>query len=90
MTLIIKFFYLGEYEGLKEKIRDPKMQPDFGPSLFRSRYGASCVGARNFLIAYSVNIQGSKEQAHEIVLQIKNQNVTGESVKLFFSKYLKS
>ena len=88
MILIDKFsFYLGEYEGLKEKLRDPKMQPDFGPSLFRSRFGASCVGARNFLIAYSVNIQGSKEQAHEIVHQIKHQNVAGESVNIIFSKY---
>ena len=62
------------------------MQPDFGPSLFRSRYGASCVGARNFLIAYSVNIQGSEEQAQEIVHQIKHRNVAGESVNIIFLK----
>lgn len=56
----------GEYEGLREKLTDEKMKPDFGPCEFVSSYGASCVGARNFLIAYNVNILGTKEQAHRI------------------------
>ncbi len=56
----------GEYEGLREKLTDAKMRPDFGPCEFIPSYGASCVGARHFLIAYNVNILGTKEQAHRI------------------------
>ena len=64
----------GEYENLEEKLKnDEKMKPDFGPTDFRPRYGASCVGARSFLIAYNVNVLGTKEQAHRIALNIREQ-----------------
>ncbi len=46
----------GEYEGLKEKLQKPEWKPDFGPSVLNERSGASAVGARNFLIAYNVNL----------------------------------
>lgn len=64
----------GEYEALEDKLKsDEKMKPDFGPTDFRPRYGASCVGARNFLIAYNVNVLGTKEQAHRIALNVREQ-----------------
>lgn len=64
----------GEYEALEDKLKnDEKMKPDFGPTEFRPRYGASCVGARNFLIAYNVNVLGTKEQAHRIALNVREQ-----------------
>jgi glutamate formiminotransferase/formiminotetrahydrofolate cyclodeaminase len=46
----------GEYEGLAEKLKDPKWKPDFGPAEFNSKTGATVIGAREFLIAYNVNL----------------------------------
>jgi glutamate formiminotransferase / formiminotetrahydrofolate cyclodeaminase len=46
----------GEYEGLKQKIASPDWKPDFGPSVFNPRTGATVIGARDFLIAYNVNL----------------------------------
>jgi glutamate formiminotransferase / formiminotetrahydrofolate cyclodeaminase len=63
----------GEYEGLKEKLKDSRWAPDFGPAEFRPSFGASCVGVRSFLIAYNVNLLGTKEQAHRIALNIREQ-----------------
>jgi glutamate formiminotransferase/formiminotetrahydrofolate cyclodeaminase len=63
----------GEYEGLKEKIYKPEWKPDFGPQEFVPKSGATAAGARFFLIAYNVNILGTKEQAHRIALNIREQ-----------------
>jgi glutamate formiminotransferase/formiminotetrahydrofolate cyclodeaminase len=46
----------GEYEGFFEKIKDPAWKPDFGPSVFNEKSGATVIGARAFLIAYNVNL----------------------------------
>jgi len=46
----------GEYEGLESRMKDPEWEPDFGPSVFNARAGATAVGAREFLIAYNVNL----------------------------------
>ncbi|GAM18645.1 hypothetical protein SAMD00019534_018200 [Acytostelium subglobosum LB1] len=61
----------GEYEGLEKKLQDPQWAPDFGPAKFVPSYGGSVTGARNFLIAYNVNILGTKEQAHRIALNVR-------------------
>lgn len=61
----------GEYEGLAEKISKPKWKPDFGPAEFVPQWGATVTGARFFLIAYNVNIIGTKQQAHRIALNIR-------------------
>ena len=47
----------GEYEGLPEKLNDPKWQPDFGPAIFNVKSGATVVGARNSLVAYNINLK---------------------------------
>jgi len=60
----------GEYEGLEEKMKQAKWQPDFGPNHFVPEWGASITGARQFLIAYNVNILGTSNQAHRIALNI--------------------
>jgi len=49
----------GEYEGLAEKLKLAEWQPDFGPAAFNEQSGASAIGARNFLIAYNVNLNTS-------------------------------
>jgi glutamate formiminotransferase/formiminotetrahydrofolate cyclodeaminase len=46
----------GEYEGFFEKIKGPAWKPDFGPSIFNEKSGATVIGARDFLIAYNVNL----------------------------------
>ena len=61
----------GEYEALAERITRPEWRPDFGPASFVPDWGATCAGARDFLIAYNVNVLGTKEQAHRIALDIR-------------------
>lgn len=46
----------GEYEGFFEKIKEPAWKPDFGPALFNEKSGATVIGARDFLVAYNVNL----------------------------------
>jgi glutamate formiminotransferase/formiminotetrahydrofolate cyclodeaminase len=62
----------GEYEGLQEKLASPAWVPDCGPAAFNARLGATVVGAREFLIAYNVNLNTrDKRLAHEIALNIR-------------------
>jgi len=62
----------GEYEAIPERISKPEWKPDFGPAKFVPEWGATVTGARNFLIAYNVNLLGTKEQAHRIALDIRD------------------
>jgi glutamate formiminotransferase/formiminotetrahydrofolate cyclodeaminase len=62
----------GEYEALPNRIVTPEWRPDFGPARFVPEWGATVTGARNFLIAYNVNLLGTKEQAHRIALDIRD------------------
>lgn len=66
----------GEYEGLKDKINRPEWKPDFGPQQFVAKSGATVTGARFFLIAYNVNVLGTKNQAHRLALNVREQGRT--------------
>ena len=46
----------GEYEGLSEKLLDPKWKPDYGPNELINKAGATIIGCRDFLIAYNINL----------------------------------
>jgi len=46
----------GEYEGFFDKIKQADWRPDFGPNEFNAKSGATVIGAREFLIAYNVNL----------------------------------
>lgn len=62
----------GEYEGFFEKMRQPGWQPDFGPFDMDAKRGATVIGARNFLIAYNVNLNTSSvELAAEIAADVR-------------------
>jgi glutamate formiminotransferase/formiminotetrahydrofolate cyclodeaminase len=62
----------GEYEGLAVRPGDPRWTPDFGPDVFHAKAGATVIGAREFLIAYNVNLNTrSKKLAHEIALDVR-------------------
>jgi glutamate formiminotransferase / formiminotetrahydrofolate cyclodeaminase len=63
----------GEYEALAERIGRAEWAPDYGPADLVPRWGATCAGARDFLIAYNVNVLGTKEQAHRIALNVREQ-----------------
>ncbi|MEN8191746.1 MAG: glutamate formimidoyltransferase [Bacteroidota bacterium] len=53
----------GEYEALAEKLKKPEWKPDFGPSDFNSKAGATVIGVREFLIAYNISLN-SREKLH--------------------------
>jgi glutamate formiminotransferase/formiminotetrahydrofolate cyclodeaminase len=86
----------GEYEGLKEKLKDPAWKPDYGAPLFNAKSGATVTGARKVLIAYNVNLDTEKDPlAHEIALRIREsgrpmkdeygntvKNEQGETIKI--------
>jgi len=62
----------GEYEGLPEKLRRPEWRPDFGPAEFVARSGATVIGARDFLIAYNVNLNTtSTRRANAIAYDVR-------------------
>lgn len=62
----------GEYEGLQAKIQQPEWKPDFGPETFNARSGATAIGARNFLIAYNVNLNTtSVRRANSIAFDVR-------------------
>jgi glutamate formiminotransferase/formiminotetrahydrofolate cyclodeaminase len=46
----------GQYEGLEEKLKDPDWAPDYGEPKFNAKAGATVIGAREFLIAYNINL----------------------------------
>jgi glutamate formiminotransferase/formiminotetrahydrofolate cyclodeaminase len=72
----------GEYEGLPQKLSDPAWRPDFGPAAFSdsvARSGAIAIGARNFLVAYNVNLNTtSTRRANAIAFDIRE---AGRKVK---------
>ena len=64
----------GEYEGLQEKLTNPNWKPDFGPARFNPKSGATAVGAREFLIAYNINLNTTdRRYANEIAYEIRER-----------------
>ena len=83
----------GEYEGLHKKLSDPHWKPDFGPAEFNEKValtGATAVGARDFLVAYNVNLNTtSVRRANAVAFDIREKGrpvreghpVTGKILK---------
>ncbi|MFP4019307.1 MAG: glutamate formimidoyltransferase, partial [Bacteroidales bacterium] len=64
----------GEYEGLKDKLTDPEWKPDFGPAEFNAKSGATAVGARDFLVAYNINLNTtSTRRANSVAFDIREK-----------------
>ncbi len=62
----------GEYEALPEKLGKPEWKPDYGPAKFNPTAGATAIGARDFLIAYNVNLNTtSVRRANSIAYDIR-------------------
>lgn len=69
----------GEYEGFAKKIVLPEWKPDFGPALFDAKRGATVIGARDFLVAYNVNLNTtSTRRANAIAFDVREAGRTVE------------
>lgn len=67
----------GEYEGFFKKIKLPDWRPDFGPDEFDAKRGATVIGARDFLIAYNVNLNTtSTRRANAIAFDVREAGRT--------------
>ena len=83
----------GEYEGLKEKLKNPVWKPDYGPTSFNdsvAKSGVTAIAARDFLIAYNINLNTtSTRRANAIAFDLreagrikrKGNKITGEILK---------
>ena len=80
----------GEYEGLAARVGTEEWKPDFGPAEFQPRTGATAVGARDFLVAYNVNLNTtSSRRANAIAFDVREKGrilrepdpLTGEVVR---------
>lgn len=80
----------GEYEGLKDRLGDARWKPDFGPAKFNAKSGATAVSARDFLVAYNVNLNStSTRRANAIAFDVREKGrvkregnpITGTIVK---------
>jgi glutamate formiminotransferase/formiminotetrahydrofolate cyclodeaminase len=67
----------GEYEGFFRKIQLPEWKPDFGPQAFDAKRGGTVIGARDFLIAYNVNLNTtSVRRANAIAFDVREAGRT--------------
>ena len=80
----------GEYEGMAKKMEQPEWKPDYGPGKFNEKAGATVIGARDFLIAYNVNLNTrSERKANSVAFDIREKGrikrkgnpVTGEIIR---------
>ena len=76
----------GEYEGFFKKIKLPEWKPDFGPAEFDIKRGGTVIGARDFLVAYNINLNTtSTRRANAIAFDVREagrtKNENGEVVK---------
>ena len=78
----------GEYEGLSKKLTDPAWKPDFGPAVFNKKSGATAVGARDFLVAFNVNLNTTSTRwANAIAFDVREKgrsitNNKGEKISV--------
>ena len=83
----------GEYEGFFKKIKEPQWRPDFGPAEFDAKRGGTVIGARDFLVAYNINLNTtSTRRANAIAFDVREagRNVEVEGKKINQPGSLKS
>lgn len=67
----------GEYEGIADKIGTDKWKPDYGPASFNAKAGNTAVGARDFLIAYNINLNTtSTRRANAVAFDVREKGRT--------------
>lgn len=83
----------GEYEGFFKKIKQPEWKPDFGPAEFDAKRGGTVIGARDFLVAYNINLNTtSTRRANAIAFDVREagRNIEVNGVKVNKPGTLKS
>ncbi len=64
----------GEYEGFQSKIHKPEWKPDYGPVAMNEKSGVTAIGARDFLIAYNVNLNTtSTRRANSVAFDVREK-----------------
>ncbi|HTF05034.1 MAG TPA: glutamate formimidoyltransferase [Bacteroidia bacterium] len=72
----------GEYEGYFKKIKLPEWKPDFGPAEYDVKRGATVIGARDFLVAYNINLNTtSTRRANAIAFDVREAGRTEKDAK---------
>lgn len=67
----------GEFEGMAEKLKDPQWKPDFGPAELNATAGVTAIGARDFLVAFNVNLNTtSTRRANAIAFDVREKGRT--------------
>jgi glutamate formiminotransferase / formiminotetrahydrofolate cyclodeaminase len=80
----------GEYEGLQDKLKQDIWKPDFGKSEFNARSGATAVGARDFLVAYNVNLNTTSiRRANAIAFDVREKGRTKREGNTITGKIVK-
>jgi glutamate formiminotransferase/formiminotetrahydrofolate cyclodeaminase len=78
----------GQYEGLKKKMSVPEWKPDFGPSRFHPKSGATAIGARNIMLAYNINLDiKSLESAKIVAAYIRTALEGVKAIGWYISEY---
>jgi glutamate formiminotransferase / formiminotetrahydrofolate cyclodeaminase len=83
----------GEYEGFFKKIKEPQWKPDFGPAEFDAKRGGTVIGARDFLVAYNINLNTtSTRRANAIAFDVREagRNIEVDDKKINQPGTLKS
>lgn len=74
----------GEYEGLAEKLKDPRWKPDFGPDTFRPEFGATVIGARYPQISFKIMLNsGDETVAEQLAMAIHESHSGLNNVKAY-------
>jgi glutamate formiminotransferase / formiminotetrahydrofolate cyclodeaminase len=72
----------GEYEGFFKKIKEPFWKPDFGPAEYDAHRGATVIGAREFLVAYNINLNTtSTRRANAVAFDVREAGRTKKDEK---------
>ncbi len=80
----------GEYEGLKKKLADPAWKPDHGPAVFNERTGATAVGARDFLVAFNINLNTtSTRRANAVAFDVRERGRVKREGNMLTGKIVK-
>ena len=62
----------GEYEALQDKLTKAEWKPDYGPAAFNAKAGATAIGARDFLVAYNINLNTtSVRRANSVAFDVR-------------------
>lgn len=67
----------GEFEGMKDKIKDPLWLPDYGPQAIHPTFGVTAIGARMPLIAYNIDLNTTDEKIASFIAKAIRQSSGG-------------